>query len=37
LLSRTPEEYHESFLDGDIPEIVFVPTNEIRVIMRKKY
>lgn len=35
LLSRTPEEYHESFLGGDIPSIVFVPTNEVRVIMRK--
>ena len=35
LLSRIPEEYHESFLGGDIPSVVFVPTNEIRIIMRK--
>lgn len=35
LLSRTPEEYHASFLGGDIPSVVFVSRNEICVIMRK--
>jgi len=34
LLSRTPEEYSRDLSIG-LPEIVYVPTNEIRVVMRK--
>lgn len=34
LLSRTPEEYGQHLL-GALPEVVYVPTNEVRVVMRK--
>ena len=34
LLSRTPEEYRQNLLSS-LPEVVYVPTNEIRVVMRK--
>ena len=35
LLSRTPVEYRESLSSGGIPPVVYVPTNEVRVIMKK--
>jgi len=34
LLSRTPEEYRQRF-SHQLPEMVTVPTNEVRVVMRK--
>ena len=34
LLSRTPEEYRR-YLLSSLPEVVRVPTNEVRVVMRK--
>ena len=34
LLSRTPKRYLQD-LSSDLPEIVYVPTNEVRVLMRK--
>jgi len=35
LLSRTPKKYHEPILAGNLPQIIYVPTNEIRVVMKK--
>jgi len=35
LLSRTPEEYRGSLSRVGIPSVVYVPTNEVRVVMKK--
>lgn len=35
LLSRTPEEYRRSLSRSVIPPIVYVPTNEVRIILKK--
>lgn len=35
VLSRIPAEYHQWYRGGKLPKIVYVPTNEVRCVMRK--
>ena len=35
LLSRTPEEYVKMITGLDLPEIIYIPTNEVFVVMKK--